>query len=313
MPLTLHLPTPPGTERQKPTGAIKSSTPESPTQQAHKTSCSEPEIDDWKSWPVVQYTTSRQLQGFLSDSDNSSAPGPNERTKNEPLFMATSPSPISEDHTIHGEGTDDEITFLGSAASRKIAQASNKGTKLTTKRQQPPIPTSAKSVSSIDTIPSAAVIRKRKSQIGDSLDNDSDTDEDISFVGRSYKHPRREATQDLATRSREDTPLQMISHKDNPVCGNCGSNPDSQSSAQVPRGRGTGSSVLSATIRGNITALLMNQEQSLFNQLKSDPRIQDWKDIAQMVGAQREDFDRVRHAAKWLQDNLPGLVARGQF
>lgn len=32
-----------------------------------------------------------------------------------------------------------------------------------------------------------------------------------------------------------------------------------------------------------------------------------------MVGARREDFDRIRHAASWMQTSLPGMMARGMF
>ncbi|WWC99000.1 hypothetical protein V866_005894 [Kwoniella sp. B9012] len=79
------------------------------------------------------------------------------------------------------------------------------------------------------------------------------------------------------------------------------------------KGKGTGSNVLTNKIRGNITALLMNPDQSLYDQLRSDPRVQDWKDIAQLVGAKREDYDRVRHAARWLQLHLPDTVAKGKL
>jgi hypothetical protein len=43
------------------------------------------------------------------------------------------------------------------------------------------------------------------------------------------------------------------------------------------------------------------------------PGIQTWADIAEEVGARREDFDRVRHAASWMQQTLPQKKARGEF
>jgi hypothetical protein len=41
--------------------------------------------------------------------------------------------------------------------------------------------------------------------------------------------------------------------------------------------------------------------------------INTWADIAERVGARREDFDRVRHAACGMQANLPVKKARGDF
>jgi hypothetical protein len=43
------------------------------------------------------------------------------------------------------------------------------------------------------------------------------------------------------------------------------------------------------------------------------PEIHTWADIAERVGARREDFDRVRHAASDMQQKLPGKKARGEF
>lgn len=43
------------------------------------------------------------------------------------------------------------------------------------------------------------------------------------------------------------------------------------------------------------------------------PGIQTWADIAERVGARREDFDRVRHAASGMQSTLPVKKARGEF
>jgi hypothetical protein len=43
------------------------------------------------------------------------------------------------------------------------------------------------------------------------------------------------------------------------------------------------------------------------------PGIQTWADIAEKVGARREDFDRVRHAASGMQQTLPQKKARGEF
>jgi hypothetical protein len=43
------------------------------------------------------------------------------------------------------------------------------------------------------------------------------------------------------------------------------------------------------------------------------PNIRSWADVSEAVGARREDFDRVRHAASGLQQDLPRKKARGEF
>lgn len=59
----------------------------------------------------------------------------------------------------------------------------------------------------------------------------------------------------------------------------------------------------------------MQPEASLLDILQRQQRNRriDWRDIAEMVGARREDFERVRHAAKWQQENLPRMRAEGNF
>jgi hypothetical protein len=43
------------------------------------------------------------------------------------------------------------------------------------------------------------------------------------------------------------------------------------------------------------------------------PNIRSWADVAEAVGARREDFDRVRHAASGIQRDAPLRKARGEF
>jgi len=60
--------------------------------------------------------------------------------------------------------------------------------------------------------------------------------------------------------------------------------------------------------------MLMGEGHSLLSVAsRMHPGIQTWADIAERVGARREDFDRVRHAASWMQQTLPQKKARGEF
>ena len=60
--------------------------------------------------------------------------------------------------------------------------------------------------------------------------------------------------------------------------------------------------------------MLMGEGHSLLSVAsRMYPGIQTWADIAERVGARREDFDRVRHAASWMQQTLPQKKARGEF
>lgn len=69
-----------------------------------------------------------------------------------------------------------------------------------------------------------------------------------------------------------------------------------------------------ATSDSDQKGLLLRPDTRLLDDLaRRDRRIQSWKDVAEMVGAKREDFDRVRQAASWMQDNLPAMKAAGKF
>lgn len=58
---------------------------------------------------------------------------------------------------------------------------------------------------------------------------------------------------------------------------------------------------------------MLNSTNALDAMRKADPSINQWADVAQLVGARREDFDRVRHASKWMQDNLGRMKMNGDF
>lgn len=57
-----------------------------------------------------------------------------------------------------------------------------------------------------------------------------------------------------------------------------------------------------------ITELLLGNGVSLQKRLGSG-----WKDIARQVGAPLDEYDTLRHTAKWLQETLPGMYANGQI
>ncbi|RXK35684.1 hypothetical protein M231_07057 [Tremella mesenterica] len=79
---------------------------------------------------------------------------------------------------------------------------------------------------------------------------------------------------------------------------------------EMKKVKGSGSTTLSNAVRGNILQIMLGKE-SLYSWLRRDhPEVQSWADIAAGVDAQREDFDRVRHAARWFRNNLPILVRR---
>lgn len=64
----------------------------------------------------------------------------------------------------------------------------------------------------------------------------------------------------------------------------------------------------------DLSDLHLNPDASLLDSLAlRDFRVKSWKDVAELVGAKREDFDRIRHAARWQQENLPGMKAAGKF
>ena len=36
-------------------------------------------------------------------------------------------------------------------------------------------------------------------------------------------------------------------------------------------------------------------------------------DVAQLIGARREDYDRVRFTARWMQETLPAMMRQGRL
>ena len=96
---------------------------------------------------------------------------------------------------------------------------------------------------------------------------------------------------------------------------------------RAPKRSGSGSTTLSPRVLGDLLRksppphdsmltldMLMGEGHSLLSVAsRINPGIQTWADIAERVGARREDFDRVRHAASGMQQTLPQKKARGEF
>ena len=94
---------------------------------------------------------------------------------------------------------------------------------------------------------------------------------------------------------------------------------------RAPKRSGSGSTTLSPRVLGDLLReykivmaltldMLMGEGHSLLSiASRMNPTIQTWADIAERVGARREDFDRVRHAASGMQATLPVKKARGEF
>jgi hypothetical protein len=58
--------------------------------------------------------------------------------------------------------------------------------------------------------------------------------------------------------------------------------------------------------------LLLGGDESLLIRLRrQNPAISSWKEVAELVGAKREDFDRIRHAARHMQLVYPDKKRRG--
>lgn len=123
-------------------------------------------------------------------------------------------------------------------------------------------------------------------------------------------------------RQDEDTPLREIEplHRGCQACG-CFCN----TVGRAPRSSGSGSTTLSPRVLGDLLCesvlsvalridVLMGSGHSLLSTVtRSQPTVRSWADIAELIGARREDFDRVRHAASWMQSSLPRKKARGEF
>ncbi|OCF58212.1 hypothetical protein L486_04242 [Kwoniella mangroviensis CBS 10435] len=303
-PNSLHPLTPPTTGKKALHHSITPSSPLSPNLNAIKANAKAEDADDWRELPLILYHDSRQLSNrdAATKTSPSQSIGQGGKEKEEALFFEKSVTPSSDEtlKEIDESESDDEVVFVGDALSVTSSSRNN-------------IHHSSRPKSNIDVTPespahhqdvvlsSQAILKRTYREVED--------EEEVSFVGRSYKVPRLNPAGHAQMINREDTPLQaMVSSKEF-SCLECGCSCGGNSS--ISKGKGSGSTTLSAKVRGNITSLLLNQDQSLYDQLRSDPRVQDWKDIAELVGAQREDYDRVRHAARWLQQHLPGLVAKG--
>ncbi|WWC68911.1 uncharacterized protein I206_102847 [Kwoniella pini CBS 10737] len=324
--------TPPPTIRKSDKVLIERNSPSTPCPQPRNASNDDVEEDDWRKWPVTLYNISRQPHTMIK-TDNDSVIVKGKHIPNEPLFMRDHSEETNQDDPMVSKDSllsndarsartndnipqkiiesDDEIEYLGSAThnSDMVIPSSTitpQHAQLSNNRM-----TSNTEIFSrnVDTITNLPFKRKRARE----TDWSEDEDEDIAFVGRSFIPGHDGISQSHSDVSRSDTPLRTMPARDGKACVNCGCSCQGNSEPRLSKRKGTGSSILSTQVRANIVALLVNQEQTLYNQLKSDPRIRDWKDIAEMVGAKREDFDRVRHSARWLQENLPGLVAKGML
>ena len=143
-----------------------------------------------------------------------------------------------------------------------------------------------------------------------------DVDDEFEFVGMGPGTPLNEVDES--------------EQGDRGVCRACGCDCRASGSRQEDeprrRGGGSGSQTLSNRVLGNIlgesfrsswqrsSAGLLLGEQSLLKRLQAlNRRFQRWEDVAAEVGARRADFDRVRHAASWMQNNLPAMKRQGRF
>ncbi|WVW79849.1 hypothetical protein I302_101819 [Kwoniella bestiolae CBS 10118] len=305
---TNHLPTPPPTQKKPSISRLPPASPASPSLEAML------DIADghgnaagWRNLPLVLYESSRQLQADASKPKSSGKKIIDlEEEEKEPLFWAKSVSPANDESVMEIEGEvddeDDEIVFVGSAMT--IIHSS---TQPPSENTRPVIPLRKFGHPSHSTQQDLSL---PSPSLGKRLRFEMEEEEEPEFMGHLYKNPQTEVAEGSKVSSREDTPLRTMSnHGDS--CSKCGCTCNSVDRSRLSKGKGTGSNTLLAKVRGNITALLLNQDQSLYDQLRTDSRVRDWKDIAVLVGARREDFDRVRHSARWLQMNLPGLIARG--
>jgi hypothetical protein len=179
-------------------------------------------------------------------------------------------------------------------------------------------------------------------------DNDEDEDEDIAYLGATvplHGHinlgaPTKRRRRRIApVESEEDSNaerLQVTQVEDDETplreievlkrgCQACGCFCGSIGAARS--GSGSGSTTLSPRVLGEILResianreagltidMLMGSGQSLLSTAsRTFPDINSWADIAQRVGARREDFDRVRHAASGMQRTLPIKRSRGEL
>ncbi|WWD08732.1 hypothetical protein V865_006845 [Kwoniella europaea PYCC6329] len=302
--------TPPATGKKAFHHSNTPSSPLSPTPNAIKPNAKAEDADDWRELPLILYHDSRQLSNGHdtrnAGSESSSAQLMRQehgKHKEEALFFEKSVTPYSDDTLVFDDSeTDDEVVFVGDALSVASSSRNNE-------KKSSMLKPNHSSNSRHEVLPHHQEVALSNHSFLKRTYMEVEDEEEVLFVGRSFKIPRLEVAEQSGVIYREDTPLQTMSHTNDSSCSECGCSCGGNSG--ISKGKGSGSTTLSAKIRGNITALLLNQDQSLYDQLRSDSRVRDWKDIAEMVGAKREDFDRVRHAARWLQQHLPGLVAKG--
>ncbi|WVQ94580.1 hypothetical protein IAU59_001660 [Kwoniella sp. CBS 9459] len=272
--------------------------------------------------PMVLFDTSRQQPHQCHPSPEfptpSGAAKDGGQQKREPLFL-----PIEQDDT---EKNDDDFVMythevvhpppeVEEESSISVLNRKEHGpdANAITHSRPLPIPRTKSTSSSRSLIRSHNQAHVR----GDGEDETGDEDEDVVFTGHMTKRPRREIENGPVSSASTPSsgPLRAISPRnDDGRCRSCGCDCNGQSASIAGtsgRSKGAGSQTLSNAIRGNIVELLVCPSQSLINQLSNAKSVRDWKDIAEIVGAKREDFDRVRHASKWLQDSLPALVRRG--
>ncbi|WWC59900.1 uncharacterized protein I303_102462 [Kwoniella dejecticola CBS 10117] len=266
---------------------------------------------DWRKWPVTLYNTrtSRQL---LETNTTSETIQTDKGKSKAPLFLPSSPEPEQEDVEMgdnNVESDDDEIVYMGKATEEVMKHRILS----TDEHDHHLVPRSSGAELPSNSGHNVQIVSQDKRKRRDEEEESDDEDEDISFVGRVYKYPRAELDQNGANSPKEDTPLHIMSPQSQQSKGCCTCGGRDVIGSATANSKGSGSHTLSNRIRSNILALLLNQEQSLYLQLRSDPLIKDWKDIAELVGAKREDYDRVRFASRWLQDNLPNLLAQGKI
>ncbi|KAL7419877.1 hypothetical protein Q5752_005793 [Cryptotrichosporon argae] len=126
---------------------------------------------------------------------------------------------------------------------------------------------------------------------------------------RTTDPPPAAASPATTAASTASTPLREL--RPGRECG-CGCDGSCQA---MKRMKGSGSTVLAPAVRGRLLALMIgsNCGSVLGNITAHDQSLTTWLDVAERVGAKREEFDRVRKAARWLRYDLPGLLQLGHM
>ncbi|WRT65377.1 uncharacterized protein IL334_002320 [Kwoniella shivajii] len=287
----------------------------------HATSCrSEPcqTPISWRDLPLVKFHISRQLDKVgAGDSHKPSAVEDDQETvvPKEPLFIPFDSESPKDDVRIDEEETDfDEVVFVRSVPQTSFHPYRRNPPQ---KEQQETSVAVAVSILTNDSCSKPAGTKQdvshhhsHRRKLQEIIDEEED-EEDVSYVGQCYKAPRHLRPGSPGLLSRADTPLQTFSAPTGYLCRQCRQDRDDRPDRTGSRLRGCGSRVLTDDVRSKILELLLCPNQSLFVQLRHHDGIVDWKDIADLVGARREDFDRVRQSARRMQEMLPGLMRRG--